>query len=197
MYGNRCYYLGMRAAGFVLVGGESSRMGRDKALLAWGSHVLVEEVAATVQNVAGTAALVGPPERYRALKYACIPDVRRGLGPLAGIEAALESGRGELNLIVACDMPGLSEATLRRLIDSARDSGALCTAIRDSAGKVHPLCAVYRSECMAAVRRALDARRLRALDLLADLNAAILENDAPLANVNTPQEWAQWRRHAG
>ena len=184
----------MQAAGFVLVGGRSSRMGRDKALLRWNSHALVEDVAAMVRSVAGNVALVGMPERYGSLGLECLPDVRPGLGPLAGIEAALASGRAELNLIAACDMPGIEAMWLRRLVREAGESGALCTMIRDVEGRVHPLCGVYRSECLPAVRRALDERRLRLQDVTEELRAAILDIGSPLINLNTPQEWMAWQR---
>ena len=79
----------MQAAGFVLVGGQSSRMGRDKARLRIGSGLLVEDVAGKLASCTASVTLVGPPERYADLPFECLPDLRPGLGPLAGIEAAL------------------------------------------------------------------------------------------------------------
>jgi molybdopterin-guanine dinucleotide biosynthesis protein A len=184
----------MQAAGFVLVGGRSSRMGRDKALLRWNSHALVEEVAVKVRSVAGNVALVGPPERYCELGFPCLADVRPGFGPLAGIEAALASGRAELNLIAACDMPGMDLEWLRRLLRGAEQTGAQCTVIRDLEGVVHPLCGVYRHECLPAIRRALDEHRLRLQDVTRELQAAVVEIEGPLVNLNTPQEWMAWQR---
>ena len=189
----RCYHLGMQAAGFVLVGGRSSRMGIDKALLRWNSHALVEDVAAKVRSVAGNVALVGPPERYRELGFDCLPDVRPGLGPLAGIEAALASGRAELNLIAACDLPGIEADWLRRLLRAAEQTAAFCTMARDSEGVMHPLCGVYRSECLRAVRRALDEHRFRLQDVTRELQAAVVEIESPLMNLNTPQDWVRWQ----
>ena len=190
----RCYHLGMQAAGFVLVGGRSWRMGRDKALLEWGSHALVEEVASKVRSVAGNVALVGPPERYGALGMECLPDLRPGLGPLAGIEAALASGRAELNLIAACDLPGIESAWLGSLLRVAEESGAGCVVVRDVEGVVQPLCGVYRGECLGVVRRALDERRLRLQDMTQELEAAMVDIGKSLMNVNTPQDWTAWQR---
>jgi molybdenum cofactor guanylyltransferase len=85
----------MQTAGFVLVGGDSSRMGRDKALLPLKSGLLIHELAGKVADASGTAALIGEPARYRHLEIDCLADLRPGMGPLAGIETALESGRGE------------------------------------------------------------------------------------------------------
>ena len=82
-------------------------MGRDKALLPLRSDPLVKRIASEVAEAAGSVALVGEPQRYRHLGFTCLPDLSPGAGPLGGIETALESGRGEWNLIVACDMPDL------------------------------------------------------------------------------------------
>lgn len=169
-------------------------MGWDKALLPLRSGLLIEEIAAKVSAAAGTAALVGGSDRYRNLGFDCFPDPRPGMGPLGGIEAALESGRGELNLIVACDMPGLEIDWLWRLLLKARQTDALCVASSERSGVLHPLCAVYRSGCLPAVRKALDQGRLRLMDLLGELNATALESSTAMWNINTPQEWAAWEQ---
>jgi molybdenum cofactor guanylyltransferase len=199
IYWPGCYHFGMRRAGFVLVGGRSSRMGRDKALLPWNAEPLAEQVAKTVEQAAGNVALIGAPERYRALQRECLPDLHPGLGPLAGIEAALASGRGDWNLIVACDMPDLDAGWLSELLDTAETGNLACLAARDGAGMVHPLCAVYRNDCLAAVQGAIDRNRLRAQDLLKDLEAASFDFPAMISNVNTPGDWIRWQRvhHVG
>lgn len=187
----------MRAAGFVLVGGRSSRMGRDKALLQWNSEFLVQHVAAKVACVAGTVALVGGPERYSQLGYRCLPDLRPGhLGPLAGIEAALDSRGAEFNLIVACDMPSIKIEWLHRLLGTALETGALCVATRDTTGALHPLCAVYRTGCLTKVQDAFSAGQLKLLQLLKELNAQFVEIPGILWNMNTAAEWTEWENTA-
>jgi molybdopterin-guanine dinucleotide biosynthesis protein A len=179
----------MRPAGFVLAGGNSSRMGRDKALLEWDSHPLIERIAREVEAVTGNIALIGVPDRYTALGIECFPDLRPGLGPLAGIEAALMSGRGDLNLIVACDMPLLESAWLRDLLHTANQTNARCVVSLDSTGNLHPLCAVYRTDCLPVVQHALDENRLKLRDLVRELDAVTVEIGRPILNVNTPQDW--------
>ena len=180
-------------AGFVLVGGRSSRMGRDKALLPCNSRFMVEHVADQVASAVGNVALIGNPERYSALGIDCLSDLRHGLGPLAGIEAALASNRGELNLIVACDMPGLEKTLLLKLLQRAEMNEAQCVVARDEAGLMHPLCAVYSSSCLPAVQRALNARRLKVLDVVEELGAVPIDIGQQISNVNTPEEWDAWR----
>lgn len=182
----------MQAAGFVLAGGQSSRMGRDKALLCRGSRPLIEEVAAILSALTGNVALVGAPERYGALGFDCLPDLRPGSGPLAGIETALASGRGEYNVILACDMPGISTAWLGRLLVKSKETGALCVVARDATGNIHPLCAVYRTGCLPVVRSMLDTGRLKLLSLLEELNAITIEIDGTLWNLNTLDDWERW-----
>jgi molybdopterin-guanine dinucleotide biosynthesis protein A len=183
----------MRAAGYVLVGGRSSRMGLNKARLPVDSHlVLVESVANKVANIAGNVALIGDPAAYIDLAFECIPDLRRGLGPLAGIEAALALERGQLNVIVACDMPGLKSEWLARLLAAADASDRLCFAAEDLSGRVHPLCAVYRAGCLPVVRRALDSGHLRLLEVIDILQSEIVKLDDIIDNVNTPDEWNSW-----
>lgn len=171
-------------------------MGRDKALLMCDAYLLVEEVAASVREVAGNVALVGQPERYGGLGFECLPDLRSGLGPLAGIEAALEARRADLNLIAACDMPGIETEWLRQLMRRAEETNALGVVARDANGIVHPLCAVYRSACMATVRRVLDEGRRRAQDLIHELRADFVDLGAVLQNVNTSEDWTAWQRRA-
>ena len=184
----------MKAAGFVLAGGQSRRMGRDKARLpVVRSQLLVETVAATLAQITDSVALVGPPEGYADLPYECLPDLRRGLGPLAGLETALLSRRAEFNVITGCDMPGLRACWLRALLEIALKSNSLCVVAKDSAGRLHPLCAVYRSGCLPFIQRALDTGQLRLLDLIRNLQAETVEIDGIVENVNTPEQWATWQ----
>jgi molybdopterin-guanine dinucleotide biosynthesis protein A len=177
----------MHVAGFVLAGGRSCRMGQDKALLEWRSGSLVERLAECVKEAAGNVALIGNPELYSGFGFDCLADLRPARGPLAGIETALASGRGELNLIAACDMPGLEVQWLKMLLQEADESGAECVATRDASGRLHPLCAVYRDTCLVKVQKALDAGRLKALDALDELDTVVLETGQMLWNVNTPE----------
>ena len=142
---------------------------------------------------AGNVALIGRPDAFADLPLDCLPDLQPGLGPMAGLETALASGRGELNLVVGCDMPHLRAADLARLLAAAEETQALCTLLRDARERRHPLCAVYRSEALPIVRAALDAGRLRMLTLVEELKAVDLRIDTVVSNLNTPEEWAAWR----
>ena len=185
----------MQVAGFVLVGGRSSRMGSDKARLPVNSRLLVEEVAESVREVAGNVALVGESRKYQDLKLTCLDDLRPGAGPLAGIEAALAAERGDPNLIVACDIAGVSSALLDRLVTQSQIRRVSCVVARESNGTIHPLCGVWNRDCLPFVQDALDHGRFRVLDILTQVGAEFVYADCPIHNVNTPEEWGRWLNH--
>jgi molybdopterin-guanine dinucleotide biosynthesis protein A len=175
-----CYHFSMRRAGFILTGGHSSRMGQDKALLAWGESTIVEHLAALMTPAVGTVTLVGRPDRYRHLALDCIP---------GGLEAALARTEAEYNLVVACDHPDLRSEWLIELLSGAERSGSLCTGTRDPSGSIHPLCAVYRRACLLFIQAALNRGERRLLRVIEEFSPVWMESRAVLLNMNTPEEW--------
>jgi molybdenum cofactor guanylyltransferase len=178
------------SAGFVLTGGRSSRMGRDKALLQIEGLALVERTAQRVRAAAGSVTLIGAPERYGHLGLAVAADLVEGCGPIGGLYTALKTTRAEWNLLVACDMPGLTAEFLRELVDAARQCGSTCLVPQTDSG-LHPLCAVYHRRAEGAVASAIEHKRLKMHDLLKVLEAEsfLVADAAQLENVNTPVEW--------
>jgi molybdopterin-guanine dinucleotide biosynthesis protein A len=183
--------------GFVLAGGRSSRMGRNKALLPHRGGVLVEFVAATVQAAAGTAALVGSPERYARLGYPVIPDLYPGEGPLGGILTALAYSTATWNLIVACDMPALTEAFLDDLFRRAEAADADILLPLGKDGRIEPLCAVYQIRTHPALARAFASGIRKIAAALEGLRTVpvTVPDLAVLHNINTPTDWINYAGH--
>jgi molybdopterin-guanine dinucleotide biosynthesis protein A len=168
-------------------------MGRDKALLPYRGTTLVEHLARVVQEAAGAVALIGAPDHYRSLGYPVYPDKFPGCGPLGGIYTALSVSSTDWNLIVACDMPGISADVLRTLLGSAEQSGKSCVVATGPTGDPEPLCAVYHRSCLPVLARAIEEKRFKMRDLVAQLDRTLKPVDASaLANVNTPAEWADF-----
>lgn len=188
----------MRQAGYVLTGGASSRMGRDKALLPFRGATLVEWVARQVKTAAGSVTLVGPPSRYSFPGLAVIEDQHAGCGPLSGIEAALGHSTAEWNLVAACDMPNLTSSFLSWLIEEAVAAPEDIVMPLGPAGR-EPLCAVYRRSCLPAARDALARGQYKLSDAFGSLHTRLLPVSDPtaLVNANTPLDWEAALRHAG
>src|ERR1017187_531401 len=155
----------MREAGFVLAGGHSSRMGRDKALLRYWGVPLVVRAAAAVAEAVGSVTIVGDPSVYGHFGWPALADTNPELGPVGGLLTALEHTRSEWNIIVACDMPDVSPGLLRELIQKTVRSRKRCVAPLID-GEFEPLCAVYRRSALDEVRAAIAARHLKMRDLL-------------------------------
>jgi molybdopterin-guanine dinucleotide biosynthesis protein A len=178
----------MKVAGFVLTGGRSTRMGRDKAMLPIGGQTLCEEIGDVVSSVAEKVFFIGHPERYQHLRYECVADIHPDLGPLSGLEAALGLNRAEFHIVVSCDALNVRAEWLRAMLAEA-ELGGQCVVAEDHFGKSQPLCGIYRSCCLPVVRKALLERRLRMMDLLTELGARTVKINGVMLNLNTPEEY--------
>ena len=184
-------------AGWVLVGGQSRRMGVDKALLNVGNQPLAKRIAENIARVCGPVSLVGDPERYASLGLPVIPDRFPGEGPLAGIEAALNATKADWNLVVACDMPSLDDGIIEELFRAALEGD--CAAPWYSDGRIEPLCAVIHRRCHEPILRAIETGTRKVTVALAQLALRYVPVGSPesFANLNTPEDLAQWRRERG
>ena len=187
----------MLRSGFVLAGGASSRMGRDKALLAYRERTLVEYVACEVLEAVGSVAVIGDPDRYGELGFAVYRDKVPRCGPLGGIYTALSVSATDWNVVVACDMPGISAGALRVLVEREAEPGRNSVMAAGPSGKPEPLCAVYHRNCLPVLARAIRDKRFKMRDLVAELRVELRPLDAAaLANVNTPDDWAGFKQDA-
>jgi molybdopterin-guanine dinucleotide biosynthesis protein A len=183
----------MHASGFVLAGGGSTRMGRDKALLPYRGAALVEHIASLVREAAGSVALIGDPRRYARFGYPVHPDNVPHCGPLGGIHTALTVTTTDWNMVVACDMPAISHASLDGLLRRAARTERSCVVATGPGGEPEPLCAVYHRRSLPVLARAIQDKRFRLRDLVPELDAEAWALDGPsLANVNTPAEWVEF-----
>jgi len=183
----------MQASGFVLAGGASRRMGRDKALLPYGGRTLVEHVAKTVSEAVGFVTVIGDPDRLPHLGVPVVPDELPGCGPASGIYTALRITQTEWNVLVACDMPAVTADILRELLRRAETTERKCVAAVGPYGQPEPLCAAYHRRCLPALTRAIRDKQLRMRDFVKEIGAVWVSVDnAALANVNTPAEWADF-----
>ncbi len=138
---------------FVLAGGRSSRMGRDKALLTWNGRPLVEHALDRFRRLGWEPRIVG--QRPDLARFApVIEDNFPGSGPLAGIEAALSVSGSAWNLFVPVDLPLLPADFLRWIAARARLTEAAAT-IPQVQGCAQPLVAVYHRTLAAGLRASL------------------------------------------
>lgn len=144
--------------GFVLAGGKSTRMGRDKAVLQLEGRTLLGHGLNTLRQVCAEVMVLGSRELYADFGAEVVEDVFAGCGPLGGIHAALSRTKTEFNLIVAVDTPFLSADFLCFMAQRASDSGAMVTT-PEIGGYRQPLCSVYSREFLPIAEAALRGRQ--------------------------------------
>ncbi|MFB3813470.1 MAG: molybdenum cofactor guanylyltransferase [Terriglobales bacterium] len=192
------------ATGFVLAGGKSSRMGRDKAFLVLDGRTLLERALEHLRAVTKRVMIVGQREKFAAYGEV-VEDVYPECGPLGGIHAALTASTTELNLVLAVDSPYVSAELLGHVLGRARNSPAVAVVPR-AGGRLHPLCAVYRQSFRERAEAALRVGQHKIQALFTPDETLVLEEAelerlsfpaAMFENVNTPEEFERARRNIG
>ncbi|HEX7118136.1 MAG TPA: molybdenum cofactor guanylyltransferase [Longimicrobiales bacterium] len=186
--------------GAILAGGRSRRYGAPKALATIDGTPIVERVRAALAAACDDIVIIANDAAlYDGLGLPMRPDARPGLGVLGGILTALlwarEEGRPGA-LAVACDMPFLDPALLRRLLADTADADVVAP---ESGGRrgVEPLCAWYGTGCIPAIEAELERGERHIVGFFDDVRVrriplaevrAFGEPERLFLNVNTPDE---------
>ena len=183
---------------FLVAGGLSTRMGRDKAALPAGDATFLETIARAVAPLAVATTVVG--RSGSCFGYRAIADLRPGLGPLGGIETALAHAQTASVFLLACDLPRVSTALLALVADRADASPETIVVPADVSGRIAPLAGVYPTSARREVARLLDAGERRPRALFERIATVVVpfeeyrhlpDAESLLANVNTPDEYAR------
>lgn len=181
----------MQLAGIVLAGGESRRMGRDKATLPGppGAATLLEYVVGVqTQRCDPIFVMAAPGQPLPEVTARIIRDEIRGQGPLPatgrGLRAAAEAG-ARYAFVCAVDMPLLSPELIDDLVHLATETKAEVVLPWD--GRSHYLASLYRTDLAERIDRLVagGARSMRALIDASDAQQIVLPESRFLANVNT------------
>lgn len=198
-----------RLSGVILAGGESRRMGEDKAFLQVGGQLLVERVLEAVSAVADETIIVAnTPEKYADFPARLASDVYPGTGALGGIYTGLLVAEHPRSLVVACDMPFLNVGLLRYMAGQpwqydavipylGEDEPSAETQTTAKARDLHPLHAVYSKRCLGPIKKAIDRGDLRTIAFLPEVDVRFVSRQEihrfdpehrSFFNANTPEE---------
>ena len=187
----------------ILAGGKSSRMGTDKSFVRVLGRPLIEDVLAHVAGIGAEIIIVtNRPEDYRYLGLPLFTDVLPDKGALGGIYTALHSSSQPHTLCVACDMPFVVRPLLDYLISLIPEGDAIIPRLN---GEAEPFRAIYAQVCLAPIRAALDAGKMRVISFFPDVRVRFVDEPEidrfdpqhlSFFNVNTPDDLEQARRLA-
>lgn len=185
----------------IQAGGESSRMGQDKALLQFIGQPLIQHVHTRLKPIADeTIVTTNRPKDYSFLSLPLFSDKYPGHGPLGGLFTSLSSARHPKVAVVGCDMPFVSPDLLSYEAQLLENEHADIVIPLLNNG-YEPLHAVYRREtCLPVVQWALENAQWKLIAWFSKVEVRVLTleeclqyDSAGLAftNVNTPQGLAE------
>ena len=190
----------------IQAGGQSSRMGEDKALKPFLKRPLIQRVIERLSPIADELIVTtNRPEDYAFLDLRLVSDLIPDRGALGGLYTAIASATHPFVAVVACDMPfanaRLIEGMSRLMVQKEAD-----VVIAKSDGGYEPIHAVYRREtCLPAIEKAINADKWKVIAWFPQVNVYELSEEElnsldpdglAFWNVNTPEEFAEAERIA-
>jgi molybdopterin-guanine dinucleotide biosynthesis protein A len=192
----RAQALNASVTGFVVAGGRSARMGRDKSLLPWKGTTLLDRAIALLRVVTDDVRILcGPKPRYADRGLPIVVDVPGPPSPLVGLLSALAADARETSLLLAVDLPHATAALLQGLVDASSGADAV---VPISPSGPEPLCAVYQRACREPIRESIARGDLkmtgfwsyvRVLRIEGETLARLGDPNALFVNVNAPADY--------
>ena len=187
--------------GIILAGGRSRRLGRDKAVQSVGGVRIIDRVITRLSGVAESlTVVVDREERVGELeineKVDFIVDRYPDSGSLGGLYSGLQASTTTWSLVVACDMPFISDS-LVQYMRSKLETGTPDVVIPNFQGRLQTTHALYRNTCLGHIEERLKQRSLRMDGYFSDVEICTLQEEDFLSiegskesffNVNTPTD---------
>jgi len=185
--------------GIILAGGESRRMGTDKALLDINGRPMIEHVLAVFAGLfKKTIIVTNTPDRYRMYGVELTSDVLDIRGPLTGIYSGLLRSRDEYNFVAACDMPFLNPRLIAYMGELAAGHDAVVPMF--GGGFLEPLHAIYRKGIFPVIEMQVRKQDRRIRGMFDHIQVRYVTEEEivrfdPLKksfrNLNTPKEYKE------
>ena len=198
-----------RRSAIVLAGGRSSRMGANKAALAWGGGTMLERVLAELSRGFDDLVVVAGPRLSAAASALTgaaariVSDRGEFEGPVTALRLGLATVHAEVAFVCACDLPFVNATLALELCDMVAGHDAAIPVVQ---GRVQVLHAAYRKSCVPALDSMIGRGARKLQDLAPMLDARMVAegelraHDPELLsffNVNTPEDYARALRLAG
>ena len=185
----------------IQAGGESRRMGQNKALIPFMGRPLIQRVIERLQALADEVIITSnQPDGFEQFQYPLVADVLPGMGALGGLYTALLAARYPLVMVAACDMPFANQQLFQYQVDLLIRDG-MDVAIPGYAEGWEPFHSVYRREtCLPEIKTALEQGQRRLISWLPRVRVMYLGAEVigkfdslgiAFQNVNTPEELVQ------
>ena len=178
--------------GVVLAGGESKRMGRDKAWLDYGGKPLVvHQLDKLARIFADVRISAKSSAAFSSLSHRVVEDESEIAAPIVGIAASLRA-LGRPIFALGVDVPEVPEVLIRHLSRRLLDEGLPCVAFR-AAGRLQGLCAAYRPSVLPAFERNASAGKFSIFDLVGECGG-VVEGEEVWGRLAGMGAFSNWNR---
>ncbi len=182
--------------GLILTGGKSSRMKSDKALLEYAGKAQAERVFDLLSPFCEKVFLSARPNQWQGTvlnKYSIIEDQMEGIGPSAGIIAALNTHPDAYWLVMACDLPRVTSETIQTLVNQFNPDATATCFLSEDEEYPEALCAIYTPLAKEIFEASLREDVRCPVKILKKSKGHFLKpsQQADLSNINTPEEYRE------
>jgi len=180
----------MQITAIILAGGQSKRMGTDKALMELEGMTMLETVVKLCKNSCDKILISSNNPEHGKFGFSVVVDEIKHCGPIGGLYSALRKSETDWNFIISVDSPFVEPLFLNFLISEIKDSDAV-VPIHDK-GK-EPLIALYHKNCTSEIEKRIQAGNFKMHDLVTSLNTKLVDSEKWLEkypkifqNINRP-----------
>jgi len=175
---------------YILAGGQSLRMGCDKATYVLNGKTFIKHITEAVTPYSQGVYIISDHSIHHSMGLKCIKDRDPNKGPLGGIYTALLHNKSEYSLILSCDIPMITSKSIGWLLAQQYEKQQVLVPVVNEYKM--PLVGIYHSSCLRTVEKSLKMNKLKMMELLDRLDTlsvevpSELEND--FKNINTPKD---------
>jgi len=175
-------------AAIILAGGKSTRMGQDKAFLAWRGKTFIQHLIDAVAPLTSDIYISGGGQKLNTLGYEVIADEINNEGPVVALASCFKRLAAENVLVLSCDVPQITAKDLEELIAAHKNNDATYFKFL---GKSMPLAGIYNKSCFSVFIAEMQKGERKLFNVINKLNTKEVEYSGVrgLQNVNTPQDF--------
>jgi len=185
------WFIERQAGAIILAGGQSKRLGKDKAIVPIHGKAMIEHIYdQLLARFAQVIISTGKDSSYNFLDARLVTDEISGRGPLQGIASALKACEYETNFVTGCDIPEIDMSILNQMFRYAGDNYDAIVP-RSARERPEPLFALYKKRILPIIEKSLCAGERRIINALRGCKVKYLDlkDDHKLININTMDDY--------
>lgn len=148
---------------FVLAGGKSSRMGRDKGLMPVNGKPMISYVLQALEETGLPVKIIANNPEYEKFGLPVCGDIVKEKGPMGGLWTAFNNTEAEVVLLLSCDMPFMNAEAINLIVEAVYEDVITAALVKY---RVNPLFAAYPMHLNKLVKEAIAQDRLKMTDFI-------------------------------